>query len=290
MSDWLGEMLPKVPRLRRLTWRIGRRLYAAARQGETVANIENDGEAYLQSCVLRHAADVAPLNIFDIGANRGNWTKSLFAQIPSDWRGKDRLRVHLFEPVPATRERLFQMLGTIDHGGLCRVHPGAMSDQSGPGEMAIMSEAGGTNSLHFDGSASAPPGGWIAIEKQTLTEFCKVHGIDRIQLVKCDAEGHDFRVLEGAKELLREEKIDVFQFEYNHRWIFSRCYLKDVFDLVNGLPYSVGKLGPTSIEIYEAWHPELERFFQSNYVLLHGSALGRFNVRRGTFDISNTYA
>jgi hypothetical protein len=66
--------------------------------------------------------------------------------------------------------------------------------------------------------------------------------------------------------------------------------LKDVFDLVRGLPYRVGKLEPRGIEVYEAWHPEIERFFQSNYVLIHEPVLSWLDVRYGAFDVSNTYA
>lgn len=156
--------------------------------------------------------------------------------------------------------------------------------------MAIMSETGGTNSLNFDGTTDAPPGGWESVETKTLSAFCGSRGIAHVHLAKCDTEGHDAKVIEGALELLAKRRIDVMQFEYNHRWVFSRSFLKDVFELVKGLPYHVGKLEPRSIEIYEAWHPELDRFFLSNHVLVSDAALGWFDVRRGTFDESNTYA
>jgi hypothetical protein len=156
--------------------------------------------------------------------------------------------------------------------------------------MAIMSSTGGTNSLHFTDNGGEPPGGWIGVETDTLTAFCTRNEIDRIHLVKCDAEGHDYHVLKGAIELFASNRIDVFQFEYNHRWVYARTFLKDVFDLVAGLPYRCGRLEPTSIELFDEWHPELDRFFQSNYVLVSRQALPWFTTHDGTFDSSNTYA
>lgn len=155
--------------------------------------------------------------------------------------------------------------------------------------MAIMSETGGTNSLHFDGSCGAPPGGWVDVKTETLIDFCARMQIDHIHIAKCDTEGHDLKVIEGARELFASGRIDVFQFEYNHRWVFSRSFLKDVFDLLKDMPYKIGRLEPCSIELFDAWHPELDRFFQSNYVIIREPALSWFKTHAGSFDKFNTY-
>ncbi len=290
LSDRLGSVLADRPALRRLFWRLGRRLYTSARGEQIAVDIESDGEAYLQARVIANAP-AARLQVFDIGANEGDWTRCLINQLPADRRSRDRVRVDVFEPVPATRKRLAAVLAEIDPAGVCKVHDFAVSDVVGRFMMAIMSDTGGTNTLHFENDGSEdPPGGWVSVETQTLSAFCAAQGIAHVHLVKCDAEGHDLMVIRGARDLLAGRRIDVLQFEYNHRWIFSRSFLKDVFDLVKGLPYRIGKLAPRGIEIYEAWHPEIERFFQSNYVLVSETALGWFDVRYGAFDEFNTYA
>jgi FkbM family methyltransferase len=276
-------------RLRRWVWRLGRWLYVLAR-GEQIADIDKDGETYLQARVIANISPAETLEVLDIGANQGDWTKHLLSQVPPPRRHRGRLRINLFEPVPSTRERLRNTLRMCDREGVCQVHSLAVSDRAGFFQMAIMSETGGTNTLHFDGSTGLPPGGLVTVQASSLAEFCALRGIDRIHLVKCDTEGHDFKVLEGAKELFAARRIDVFQFEYSHWWVFSRCYLKDVFDLLKGLPYRIGKLEPDSIEIFDEWHPELERFFLSNYVAVVDAALSWFRIRRGSFDRSNTYA
>jgi FkbM family methyltransferase len=289
LSDKLGTLLADRPALRRLSWRLGRRLYTSARGEQIAVEIESDGEAYLQARVIANVRD-ARLHVIDIGANQGDWTRHLIDQLPAGHRSPGRVRVDLFEPVPATRRRLGAVLEAIDSAGLCVVHDLAISDVAGHFEMAVMSDTGGTDTLHFDDSSEVPPGGWVSVETQTLSAFCAAHGFDHLHLVKCDAEGHDLKVIMGARDLLAARRIDVMQFEYNHRWVFSRSFLKDVFDLVRGLPYRVGKLEPRGIEVYEAWHPEIERFFQSNYVLIHEPVLSWLDVRYGAFDVSNTYA
>ena len=68
--------------------------------------------------------------------------------------------------------------------------------------------------------------------------------IKHFGLVEIDTEGHDLRVIEGAKGLLTAGGIDVIQFEYNHRWIASRCFLRDVFQLMTPLEYRIGRVTP----------------------------------------------
>ncbi|MBE0670935.1 MAG: hypothetical protein IH588_10135, partial [Anaerolineales bacterium] len=70
----------------------------------------------------------------------------------------------------------------------------------------------------------------------------------------------------------------------------SRHFIKDVFDFADSIPYSVGKITPNGVDIYEKWHPELEKYFEGNYVLIHSSALRLFSVRTGDFDKHNTYS
>jgi hypothetical protein len=72
----------------------------------------------------------------------------------------------------------------------------------------------------------------------------------------------------GASESLRKGLIDAWQFEYNHRWVSEGSYIKDVFDFIADKPYTLGKVHGNGIETYDMWHPELEHFFESNYVLI----------------------
>jgi FkbM family methyltransferase len=288
MTDRFDRILSKAPSLRRFAWRAGRRLYSAARGEPRINAIGVNGEAYVQRRVAAALACKASPIVFDVGANEGEWTLSLLDALDS--AGVAEAEIHAFEPVPETRRRLHAQLDARPHRQRVVIRELALSNAAGWARIAIMSESGGTNSLHPDGGAQDPPGGFFDVATQDLDGYCSDQGLARVNLVKFDLEGHDAIALSGARRMLGEERIDVLQFEYNHRWVFSRSYLKDAFDLVADLPYSLARVRPDCIELIPRWHPELERFFEANYLLVRHAALDWFARRHGSFDASNAYA
>jgi FkbM family methyltransferase len=71
----------------------------------------------------------------------------------------------------------------------------------------------------------------------TVDKFCAERGIDRINLMKIDAEGYDLSVLEGARELLTNQGVDLFMFEFASGWSASKRYLWEVHEYFEALPY-----------------------------------------------------
>lgn len=275
---------------RRLVWRAGRYLYCRARNETTINNISTNGETYVQACVLNGAkfTEKTPFTIFDVGANLGEWTSHLIGQVPENYTGS--LNLHLFEPIPATFKKLTSNLSRFDENHSIDYHPLAMSNEIGESEMLIMSDTGGTNTLSFDKQFSSKAINRTVIQKSTLDIFCQDNNVDHIHLLKCDTEGHDAYVLAGANNLLKSERVDVVQFEYNHRWVYARSYLKDVFDIIEDLPYRLGRVCKDHIEVFDGWHFEMERYFESNFVIIHDSVVNWFDINYGKFDKSNTYA
>lgn len=275
---------------RRFLWRIGRKLYCLARKEVVDNNITTNGETYVQACVLNGAvvSENERLTVFDVGANLGKWSQYLLKQLPQD--RVSATRVFLFEPIAETKDKLALNISEMGNRDVTTIHSLAISDIEGEAEMVILSETGGTNSLEFDQSMAKKAVRLANIKKTTLDAFCKVERVRHIHLLKLDTEGHDAHALAGASELLQSGSIDVAQFEYNHRWIYARSYLRDVFDLIDGLPYRLGRICPNRIELFESWHFELERFFESNYLIIHENALRWFDVHEGSFDFSNSYS
>jgi FkbM family methyltransferase len=277
------------PRLRRLAWRVGRSLYCLARGEQRVDDMRFDGELDLQRRVLDANRAAPHFVAFDVGANHGEWTLALVDAFSTGEDNADRLEAHVFEPVPAARDRLTDRLKAAGVGERCRINAAAASDKPGVLEMIVMSESGGTNSLVYDEAMAKQAIGFVSVPVTTLDLYCSKAGIDHIHIVKCDTEGHDLSVIRGAIGLLGTGSIDVFQFEYNHRWITARAYLKDVFDLIDGLPYRLGRIMPYSVELFDTWHPELERYYQSNYVLVSNSAPEALSMSSGLFDAANVF-
>ncbi len=271
---------------RRLFWRLGRRVYMMARH-DFSNRLTTNGEVQLQRDVLSllHERSVAPV-VFDVGANVGDWTLSLIAQSRSI-DPRIALDVHAFEPFPSTFQTLTRRLKEYTEGGFVRCNELALSSEDGEAVMVGTSNLE-TSSLH--GGAESSQYERVKVRLQTADSYSREKGIDELHFLKCDAEGHDFEVIRGATGLLERRKVWCLQFEYNIRWVYSRHYLKDVFDLVAGMPYEVAKLTPTGLELLERWHPELERFFEGNYALIRDDVAGQVVSRRVSFDSASTCA
>jgi FkbM family methyltransferase len=266
----------------RIAYRVGRSLYQFGRR-EIPNEMASNGEMLVQSCVVdawkRGNLGKSRLIAFDVGANIGDWSSSLLERLDDG----DALDIYAFEPVPATMERLRRRLGPAEARVRCEMS--ALSDARGERTIFVAPENGGTSSLH---SPSVAGGGEQAVTAtDTVVDFCERNKIPAIHLLKCDTEGHDMSVIRGSERMLRAGSISVLQFEYNHRWIFSRNFLRDAFELVDNLPYKVAKLGPDGVLILDRWHPELERFFEGNYALIHADALSWFPARMAIWDRYN---
>lgn len=271
---------------RRRLWRIGRAIYMTARL-DIINDPRRNGEENLQLQLLAKFAKAKErLVVFDVGANIGDWTYFLLQEVVNS-RTDVHIAVHSFEPVPSTFDILLSRISNHINQGEIYLRPLAISSKDGTARMYIYGEAAGTNSLHS--SSINLEQKYITVEKSTLDSYCTANSVQTIHYLKCDAEGHDMEVILGAEKLFTEQRILACQFEYNHHWIYSRHYLKDVFDLFSDTPYRLGKITPKAIELHNEWHPELERFFESNYIILHPIALNWFRTTSGYFDNRNTY-
>ena len=272
---------------RRFAWRMGRALYTRAR-GEGLNDIASNGEALLQREFVAWSIRLSGRAVvFDVGANVGQWTLSLIREARRS-HASGRIEIHAFEPEDAAF-RILDECCERESGDL-RVQRArcAMSSSDGEATLHVAGPAAGTNSLHPD--MTSPSANTASVPTCAADSYCEGNGVPEVHFFKSDTEGHDFDVLLGAQGLFDNEGIGLFQFEYNHRWIYSRRYLKDVFEFANDRPYWIGKLTRRGIEIIERWHPELERFFETNYVLVHKDVLSGYTHRFLSLDASNTYA
>lgn len=242
--------------IRSLLWRLSRRFYSWARR-EATSRFETNGEQWLMQNVLAGADETTTSILLDIGAHKGNWSeKATYLLKKHNISG----HVHAFEPTSSTFSYLSEKFKGSELVSLKKV---AISDRSGETEFFVISDLAGTNSLLRNEGTTVE-----MVRTLRMDDFLVAERIGHVLFVKSDTEGHDLSVLLGAVETLQKGRIDVWQFEYNHRWIAGRSFLKDAFDFIVDKPYLIGKLCENEIETYDKWHPELERFFESNYVLI----------------------
>lgn len=247
---------------RRFVARVGRWLSNAARL-DVANDMRTNGERLVQEIVVRNYPSDRDLVVFDIGANVGDWSAQLLARCGPFARGSCSL--HAFEPVSSTAEALRRRLEGVHAGwNVVTVRKG-MSERQGQCEISVVEEGCGVNSIIPE------PGQKLkrteVAELTTVDAYCAENRIPEVGLLKSDTEGHDLFVLRGARGMLEREKIAVVQFEYNHRWVWSRATLFDVFQYAGDLDYRVGKVTPRGVEFYKEWHEELEKFVEGNCLL-----------------------
>jgi FkbM family methyltransferase len=144
----------------------------------------------------------------DVGANRGIYTYVMSVRVGGTGR------VHAIEPFPENCARLQTV---ARHRGNITVHPLAVSDRLGSGVLRIPVHQG----QHLDELASlepreSPGEDNRTVSLSTLDELLAQER--RVSLIKCDVEGHEQRVLEGATRILSRDKPTVIiEVEQRHR-------------------------------------------------------------------------
>lgn len=268
---------------RERAWRLGRHLYMAAR-GEIGNAIATNGEAELvRRCLDAFVANggQTPFVAFDVGANLGEWSEMAMAAAAA--RGV-KLRAELFEPAPGAIKRLEQ--GTAARP-CATLHRQAVSSAPGTATLHIVSETGGTNSLEPNDDPGVTS---LAVPVTTIDAVREALGLETIHLIKIDAEGHDLEVLKGLSGALADRAIWAVQFEYSARWLGRDASLRQVFALIEGTGYLLGRIAPEGIELVPSWNGEIDRFFEKNYVLLRDDLVDAVGARRFVWNDSNVLA
>lgn len=212
-------------------------------------NLRLNGEAWL----LDRLGEIRPSVVLDVGANRGDWTQEALVRLPSTV-------VHAFEPVPDTFELLRQRFGAHPRVALNQL---ALTSDDG-GSLRIWTDSGdGTMS-----SATAPPGhagAELLLPSTSGDAYVRSNGIDHIDLLKVDVEGHELSVFEGFRSTLERGAVEVVQFEFTLWAAIARQWLADYYEVLEPLGYQIGKLLPRRIA-WKSHSPEDEQFLRANFV------------------------
>jgi len=144
----------------------------------------------------------------DIGANIGLMTTLMSSKV-----GKNG-RVFAFEPHPAVFEELERSVASVasGHAGHVLLHPLALSDKSGEG---VLDQ--GTNWSDNRGRAKIIDGGAPISAERLSVKLATLDSLFdsswRCHVCKIDVEGHEIKVLEGARALLSRGGIRDILFE-----------------------------------------------------------------------------
>lgn len=222
--------------------------------------MQSGEEQMVQILQDKYPGENKPL-ILDVGANKGDYTTMLAAQLKTE--GKQPV-FYLFEPNPALMPVLEQVASEVS-GKIF-----ALALGSRPEKLDLHIAASDTlsslqnNAPLYDGMQYV---GNITVPVETIDNIIESGQISKIHLLKIDVEGHEFEVLEGAKNAIAQRKIGIIQFEFGRGQIMARRYLFDFFNLL-GKDYTLHRLLKNGLSAPLVYHPRLEVFQTTNIVAL----------------------
>jgi FkbM family methyltransferase len=216
------------------------------------------GELFAINYARRALKRADPLTVFDVGANVGGYANAVIRQLGG------QLSLYCFEPSKATFQRLSEALSGAGNVRLLNI---GLSDVNGSLVLYTDTPCSGLASFyhrrldHFGNSMPISED----VTTRTLDSFCGEHGINHINFLKLDVEGHELRVLEGARELIANSWIDFIQFEFGGCNIDSRTFFQDFYYLLNPKfrIYRILRNGLASIDHYRE---TLEQFVTTNFL------------------------
>ena len=143
----------------------------------------------------------SPKHILDVGANRGNWTRTAMRHFPE-------ARYTLVEPQDHLKSHIQDL---VEHGCKIQWINAGAGDRSGSMPMNVSHRDDSSTFVLADRYGHATGSRQTTVPVKTLNEIVSLIGTRPPEMVKIDAEGFDLKVLAGASELLG--KTDIFLVE-----------------------------------------------------------------------------
>jgi FkbM family methyltransferase len=200
----------------------------------------------------------------DVGANVGEWASMFAGYMKTPPAGI------LFEPNPTTAAHLRSVLRRKNLEG-CQIVEAAVSDRDGSAQFYAEEACGETSSLYS--SAVHTTANSVDVKVCRLDTELATRNVTQVDVLKIDAEGHDFFVMLGAISYMAAHRISMLQFEYNLPWIDAGATLTRAFDFLKSNGYKVRLLRRSSL--YELDVRTTGEFFMySNFIAYCPSLLG----------------
>jgi FkbM family methyltransferase len=188
--------------------------------------------------VILNAIRKEKLVIFDVGANQGQYTSELLLGLSEN----QDCSIHCFEPSKNTFQLLSQKHESnkrvrLNNFGLSNLekHSTLYMDKLGSG-LASLTER---RLEHFGKEHGAIS---EEVKLRTLDSYAEEQENSHIDLLKIDVEGHELKVLSGAERFLKENRIDLIQFEFGGCNIDTRSFFQDFFYFFQGYDFKLYRI------------------------------------------------
>jgi len=202
-----------------------------------------------------------PCRVFDVGANVGQ-----FAGLITGNCRTAELEIHSFEPSRQAFDQLALRFGDDDRVTLNNF---ALGSDFGKATLYSDTPASGLSSLtrrdlaHVGRSMDLSQ----TVKVRTLDSYCEEHGIDRIDLLKIDVEGHERDVLAGASRMFEEQRVDAVTFEFGGCNIDTGIFMRELYYFFRDRDMDIYRITPRGyLRHLERYRESLEQFVTTNYL------------------------
>lgn len=255
---------------------LNRFIYNLALRGLGIQNYKGfkySGENRFIEVFYKINADKKELLVIDVGANKGDYVKLLLEKN----RNKN-LQIIAIEPDPTTFKRLTknflgQKIKLLNYA--CDEKNGRRffySDNIGEGLFSSFYK-GVENTVENLNSSK------IKVNTIKLDEIINREKIKNVNLLKVDTEGSEIEVLRGCIHAIRNNKVELIQFEFNSMNLSTRVFLKDFllflkeYSFYRLLPHGIIKLEKYNSLFWEifayqnivAVRKDIVKKFENNY-------------------------
>ena len=230
--------------------------------------IESSGEVWVLSRIVSRACkDIDSPVMFDVGANIGDYSLCLRDHLPA-------ASIYAFEPAESVYQELARRINAAGANRQIQAYNLGFSDSEKLVELYSYTVEGQDASVLSSIDRRLPTQVLDVrthrseqIRVRTIDAFCAAEGIDRVDFLKLDVEGHELSVLRGARRMLTAGAISAIQFEFGPANIYSRTYFYDFWSLLSGM-YDIFRIVPKGIAPIGYYGEHREIFLTTNYLAL----------------------
>jgi FkbM family methyltransferase len=208
--------------------------------------------------VLRQVCPSGHPIVIDCGANIGNWTRELRSHI-----GTDSGRWIVIEPTPENVKRL-ESLPNVE------IIEAAAGEREENLPLYNYDSGSGWTSLHQRNDSFAQGHQFYIHTVPVITIDCLIaeKGLDHVDFMKMDIEGHELFALRGAIQSLSQRRIKALSFEFGSGNVNSRTFFRDFWDLLTPLGFELRRICPGGATVpVKSYYEDLEIFRSvTNYI------------------------